>query len=205
MTPCPASSCTVAPTGTPEGARHKSGPCGLRSGHHRGTFATIESGPVADIDAVRELAYMESHERLVAQERDLDLFRTRLGAILTVATAAAALLGGAAFAGAKDGRFETDCRLWVGLAFLAGVALVNLFGLWPRDYYFRNDARIIIDDYAEAGRSLSDTHHWLAQYNARHADINEKFFRKFGWAVALAGGFVVGEVGFLTWFLVSNA
>jgi hypothetical protein len=153
---------------------------------------------------VRAFALAESRARLDAQRDDLDQFRTRLGAQLTIGAAVATLLAGAAFARAGQDGFRTDAWLWIGIGCFGAMAALDAWLLWPRKFAFHNDGRVILEDYADQGRTLSETHWWITGFNTDNADANEERFRWLARGLAIGGGLLVAEVASLTWFLISH-
>lgn len=153
---------------------------------------------------VREFAVAESRARLDAQRADLESFRSRLGAQLTIGAAVATLLAGAAFARAGEDGFHTGAWLWIGIGFFGAMAALDAVLLWPRKYRFHNDGRVLAEEYGDQGWTLSETHWWVAGFNTDNADANEERFRWLARGLAIGGGLLVAEVASLTWFLISH-
>jgi hypothetical protein len=163
----------------------------------------IESLVVDDVAAkaeVRALAFTEARARLMAQREDREQIRVRSGAQLTVSVAAASFLVAAAYT--REHLDGADLRLWLGLLALVGVAGTHASIYWPRKWIFFSAGRTILEDYSEAGYSLSQTHHYLAAFYTRHARRNEPILACMSKLVAISAGLMIVEVLFLAWFLI---
>jgi hypothetical protein len=160
--------------------------------------------PDQDKAKIRQLAYELSQRRLDHQRDDLERIRQRSSSELTLASAAAALLAGAGFAGVGDGHFTADWRLWVGIVMLAFIAGVHAVTTFAANWRFHQDASVILEGYADAGRSIDVTHHWLAWFNAEDAQTNDKRLNRLSLWVSVAAVALVLEVASLAWFLASN-
>jgi|SRR5882757_2022045 len=119
-------------------------------------------------DGRLRLAYDEGLRVLTQQRDDLERIRTRVVTLVSVASIAAALLGGFTTTKAP----HRPAWLYVGLGALGVLIVCVCVILAPHWTIFENDPRVILTNYVDDDRDLNETLRWTAYYSGENAASN---------------------------------
>lgn len=150
----------------------------------------------------RQLAYEASLRYLADQREDIERMCTRSAGVVALALAVASFLVGASFSRSGVTAEVSDPRLIAGVVAVSAIMGIHVYMLWARAWWYHNDPRLLLQNHAEAGWSLSQTHYYLAHFNGDHAARNEPRLSRRSTALAVSSLLALGETGSLSWFFL---
>lgn len=139
-----------------------------------------------------EQVVYEQTERAIVQQQDaLTGLWTRVGILLSVAAIATSVLGGQAL---REGALS--CWGVLALITFAGVGMLSMAILWPREWTFRHDTNKLLADFAgKRGDDMAEMYRALAESADTDFDTNQKQIDGLLLMFQISAGLLVIEVG----------
>jgi hypothetical protein len=146
--------------------------------------------PRAERDTLYKVAYDEAVRALSEQRASLESFRTRGGLVLSSAVITTSFMSPGAFAVG-----DSSLVSWAALMCFAGVAVLALAILWPRQWEFStNPSELIADRIGVNGHlPIAELHHDLSAHMNNSFLVNRLGIRQLATLLQLASALLAAE------------